>query len=160
VTELEKHIIALVVKETGTEGKSVDLTSRLSHDIGMDGDDAVEFFEKFGEQFHVDLNALGNHWHQHFVSEGTLGVPCLSLVVGMGAAVLVGVLLPAAVRWNRAGAAALAIALIAVTGWVFSSTARFKKAPVTVQDLVDAATSGKWVKQHDRAAALFSSDDG
>jgi hypothetical protein len=62
MTELEEQITAFIVEETGRKRKRVLLASRLAQDIGMDGDDAVEFFKKFGEKFHVDLTALYGHW--------------------------------------------------------------------------------------------------
>jgi hypothetical protein len=42
----------------------------VNYDIGMDGDDAVEFFEEFAQRFHVDLTPLGEEWDQYFVPEG------------------------------------------------------------------------------------------
>lgn len=75
----------------------------------MDGDDAVEFFEKFGEKFQVDLAALSDQWHEHFRSEG-----------------------------------------------LFRSSPGFMMVTITVQDLVDAAASGKWVKRyHEPGTEVF-----
>jgi acyl carrier protein len=109
MTELEQDIIAFIANETGTERSSVRLSSRLAQDIGLDGDDAVELFEEFGEKFHVDLTALGDHWHDHFHSEG-----------------------------------------------LFGSSPGFMVVTITVQDLADAATSGKWVKRyHEPGEELF-----
>lgn len=51
----------------------------------MDGDDAVEFFEKFGKKFHVDLTALQDHWHDHFCSEGLWGRGSSAMVVSINA---------------------------------------------------------------------------
>ena len=111
MTALEEDIIAFVVGQTGMKRNSVHLSSRLAQDIGMDGDDAVEFFEKFGEQFHVDLTALSDQWDDHFGGEG-----------------------------------------------IFRSSPGFMVVTITVQDLVDAATSGKWVKRyHVLGAELFRS---
>ncbi len=42
----------------------------VNYDIGMDGDDAVEFFEEFAQRFHVDLTPLGKEWDRYFVPEG------------------------------------------------------------------------------------------
>ena len=111
MTELEENIIALIVGETGMKRNSVQRSSRLGQDIGMDGDDAVEFFEKFGEKFHVDLTALSDQWENHFGYEG-----------------------------------------------LFGSSPGFMVVTITVQDLVDAATSGNWVKRyHVPGAELFRS---
>jgi hypothetical protein len=42
----------------------------LNDDLGMDGDDAVEFFEAFAEKFSVDLKQLGEEWNLYFNPEG------------------------------------------------------------------------------------------
>jgi acyl carrier protein len=150
MTELEERIIAFVAEERGTAGSRVDLDSSLAQDLGMDGDDAVEFFEKFGTEFHIDLTALCGHWNQHFASEGCLGEPPLGCAVVVVAAAFAGGLLHMAVY--RIPAWASIIALIAVFGWIcrkfFNYYEPEEKIPITVQDLVDAAASGKWVKQY------------
>jgi len=113
MTELAEDIIALIANDTGAKRNGVHLSSRLAEDIGMDGDDAVEFFEKFGEKFHVDLTTLGDHWKDHFRSEGLFGT---------------------------------SPGVMAVT--------------ITVQDLVEAATSGKWVKRyHEPGSVPFRTFD-
>lgn len=150
MTELEEHIVALVAEERGTEGSRIDLDSSLAQDLGMDGDDAVEFFKEFGEKFDVDLTALGGHWNQHFTSEGCLGGPPLGCVVVVVAAAFAGGLLHMAIE--RIPAWASIIALIALFGWICRKFFNYyeieEKTPITIQDLVDAAASGKWVKQY------------
>jgi hypothetical protein len=47
----------------------------------MDGDDAVEFFEKFAEEFKVDLQDLRAHWDQHFAPEGSLSFGVMVAIV-------------------------------------------------------------------------------
>jgi hypothetical protein len=109
MTNLEEDIIAFLAHETGTKGDRIQLSSRLAQDIGMEGDNAVECFGKFGEKFHVDLTALGGQWDAHFGSEG-----------------------------------------------LFGYSPGFMRVSITVQDLVDAAISGKWVKRyHEPGADLF-----
>jgi hypothetical protein len=115
MTDLEARIVTLLVEETGTRKERVRMCSRLREDIGMDGDDAVEFFEKFGDRFNVDLTDLHDRWGQHFSPEGlfTGGVP----------------------------------------GYFAVS--------ITVQDLVDAAISSRWVKRyHEPGFDLFRTFDG
>jgi hypothetical protein len=148
MTELEERIAALLVHETGIKPERVHLATRLTQDIGMDGDDAVEFFEKFAKEFHVDVTALSDHWEQHFLPEG--GFPSLGYMVAVGIAVIAGGLLHKMVKWIPMWASM--IAALAVSIWVY---ARFFtkghpdwQVPITVQDLVDAATSGKWGKHY------------
>ena len=47
--------------------EEVSLDSRLGDDLGMDGDDAVEFFQHYAREFHVDL--AGMRWKRHFGPE-------------------------------------------------------------------------------------------
>jgi Protein of unknown function (DUF1493) len=52
------------------KSEKLRLTATLSGDLGMEGDDAVEFFEKFGTEFAVDLSDLHRDWKFYFFSEG------------------------------------------------------------------------------------------
>jgi acyl carrier protein len=42
----------------------------LNIDLGMDGDDAVEFFEELGERFQLSMEALSEEWERYFAREG------------------------------------------------------------------------------------------
>jgi len=157
MTDLEERIVELIVKQTGVKRNRVLPASRLSQDIGIDGDDAAELFEKFGEEFHVDLTALGERWDRHFMPEG--GVPSSGCFVAIGAGSIAGALLHEAVKWIPAWVSM--IALSAAFCWIYGRFFmdrgfRDGTTPITVQDLVDAAHSGKWVKRYDKpVASLF-----
>jgi acyl carrier protein len=58
MTDIEQSILGFVAEETGYNPKRLALDSRLAHDIGVDGDDAVELFQKFEQKYDVDLAAL------------------------------------------------------------------------------------------------------
>jgi hypothetical protein len=146
--DLQDRIITFTAEERGMKRKRILLTSRLSQDLGMDGDDAVEFFEKLGKKFGVDLELLWQHWHRHFGPE--FSGASLGAIVLIVACVVVGDLLHRAFHWIPGWAAM--IALIVVAGWAyfrFFADRNPDVIPVTVQDLVDAAKAGKWVKQYD-----------
>lgn len=149
MTELEEQITAFVCEQTGTD--AVQLDYGLTQDFGVDGDDADQFFENFCEEFHVDLTALQEHWCQHFSRE-MLGPP-LGCWIVVGAAVAAGSLLHIAL--DRIPAWALIVALVTVFGWmcrkVFNYYRRDEKLPITVQDLVEAAAAGKWVKRYEQS---------
>jgi hypothetical protein len=149
----QERIISFTAKELGMKAERVRLDSRLSHDLGMDGDDAVEFFQAFGKDFNVDLEALWHHWDRHFRPEG--GGPPLGFVIVIGASVFVGDLLHQAVR--RIPVWGWMIVLILAFGWAYSRffTERRGLNPITVQDLVDAARTGKWVKEFDESGVEF-----
>jgi hypothetical protein len=150
--ELEQRIIAFTAKERGMKPDRIHLSSRLSHDLGMEGDDAVEFFEKFSKEFDVDLVRLGDHWHLHFGPEGS--APPLGCMVVIGAAVILGSLLHEAFKpiadwiWM--------ILLVGGFGWIYTRFFIDQEpsgvVPVTVSDLVDAAKEGRWIKQYDGSA--------
>lgn len=146
---MAERIIALVAEDRGTEGSRFDLDSSLAQDLGMEGDDTVEFFEKFGKEFRVDLTALWERWDRHFIPEG-LGVPPLGCIVVIVAGVFVGGVVHEAVKWIPVWASM--IGLMAAFGWIFVkffSEPPDDKLPIKVQDLVDAATSDKWVRQYE-----------
>jgi len=141
-TDLEERIIAFTAEETGLKPEKIRLDCRLLHDLGMDGDDAVEFFEKFSETFHVDLAVLRENWRQHFGPEGVHPAFIAFIGVAVGVAGLLHELIQAVPIW------AWCIPLIPATLW---SVARIvgvdpRIIPVTVEDLVKAANAGKWTE--------------
>jgi hypothetical protein len=81
MTDVEERTINLIVEVTGIQRKRIQLSSRLVDDIGMDGDDAIDFFEKFGQNLHVDLDVLYEHWDNHFFPEGFGGMSVGYLVI-------------------------------------------------------------------------------
>lgn len=122
----------------------------------MEGDDAGEFFEKFHEQFNVDLNALDVHWDEHFLPEG-IGVPFPGCLVMIWGGVVAGGLLHDAFEWIPLWAAMIALIAMfcSIFSWVygrFFSVVPSRRIPITVRDLVEAATSGTWVKSYDERA--------
>ena len=147
MTELEEQIVNLIVQRTGIKAKKVNLNSRLAQDIGMDGDDAVEFFEKFTEQFHVDLTALGPNWQRHFLPEG--GGPSLGCMVTIGIGVVAGGLLHEAFKRVPAWAAMIVLVPLFCRIYVkLFDEPEDEMIPITVKDLVDAAIAGTWVKSY------------
>ncbi|WP_165184083.1 acyl carrier protein [Caulobacter soli] len=70
MSHLHEQVIALLAEERGLSVSEIDLNSRLLEDLGMDGDDAVEFFDLYEKRFAVDLKPLWGHWRKHFGPEG------------------------------------------------------------------------------------------
>ncbi len=128
---LVERVMAFVAHETAFPARKLSLDTRLSFDIGLAGDDAIEFFEAFVLEFGVDPGSLQDlDFDEHFGDER----PAHPLVVlGGGLLLLAGCIRPLrpltqAVRHR----------------WL-------EKEPpggaVRVQDLVSAAAAGRWLKQ-------------
>ena len=68
---VQKRIVSFVSEFTGVRIQELTLASCLNREIGIDGDDAVDFFKAYADTFGVDLEELRLHWDQHFGPEGT-----------------------------------------------------------------------------------------
>ena len=154
-TEIEQNVLRFVAEETGCSAKRLTLTSRLAHDVGADGDDAVDLFEKFEKKYDVDLTLLYQHWDEHFSPEG--GGPGLGFMAATGMALMAGDFLNRAYRpipsW--AWMIALLAAFLVVHAKYFSEPV--KAAPITVQELVDAAISHRWARRYEPREEMFRS---
>lgn len=71
-------LIAFTREEIPWAGKREPLvaSTRILHDLRIDGDDAVEFMEKFFDTFNV-ANVENFPVHRYFGPEGTAAVPLL-----------------------------------------------------------------------------------
>ena len=143
---MENRVMAFIAAEMELKRGKIQLSSRISDDLGIDGDDAVELFEKFGREFSVDLQKLWLQWELYFVPEGLEIGPGFWILAGIAGACGFGVshFVPAILAW------ASSLVILILLGWLHS---RFLvdraelPPPVTVQDMVDAARAGRWVKE-------------
>jgi acyl carrier protein len=55
---LEREIIQLVCKQTGSSLNRVGLESRLFHDLGVDGADGWEIIEAVGNKYNIDISKV------------------------------------------------------------------------------------------------------
>lgn len=158
-TDLQQQIIDLVVAETSVKRDRVHVSSRLGEDIGMYGDDAVVFFEKFGDAFNVELRVLYEHWDCHFYPEG--GGPPVSWFVVVFVGIVAGELLHQKIPWIPFWLSCVGMTL-AFT-WPYFKLVNYLgpppvvKRPITVQTLVDAATSREWPLDYEVEDLLFRS---
>lgn len=67
-SDLLARLAALLEREQGYPASRVTRETRLRHDAGMDGDDAVEFLEAYAQEFGVDM--AGFRFYHHFGPEG------------------------------------------------------------------------------------------
>lgn len=142
---IEEQVFLFVVRELGIKKAKLSLSSRLNHDLGMDGDDAVEFFEKFKTEFRVDLKPLGERWSEHFGPEGVSPVATLIALAGIVGCILIAALLERFVGvlplwgWNII---LIASFLGVVFFWLSKRESPFRS--ITIADLIEAARSGTW----------------
>jgi len=69
--KLQKEIFIFISEEIGTSISSLDLNTSLNYDLGIDGDDAIDFFDKFQKVFHISMNNfLDNDYKNYFGNEG------------------------------------------------------------------------------------------
>jgi hypothetical protein len=144
-TELHARILALVSWTTGVKSEKLQLGTTLSRDLGMEGDDAVEFFEKFGADFAVDLTDLFRDWKFYFSSEG---VPLTTALLVVIPAVVLALFLERFFPYLQGMVAFGISALLWLAALVQWSRWRYKNrtAQIAIEDLVQSASSGKWTK--------------
>lgn len=141
---IQDRVTALLAEERGIDRGKLTPHSTLSHDLGMEGDDAVEFFQKFRDQFGVDLSKLDEDWNQYFASEG---VSPLLVLVMLGPGALVGF----AIGRRFPGIATWLCFSFGMLLWLvpffYFIRRRSKNHPqISVQDLIACAQAGRWTK--------------
>lgn len=139
--DLKSEVLDLVAHERGLSPEKVHMSDRLLQDLGMDGDDAVDFFNSVHERFGTDLTHLHEHWSQHF---GPEGFSCWNGLVIIPAAVIGGAVAGAA-DLSTFWAFAITVALLAVwlwAMWLWGPPDRM--VPVTVGEVVTAVEAGAW----------------
>ena len=142
---VQGRVLVLVSEATGVKLEKLQLTTTLSGDLGVEGDDAVEFFEKFGSEFAVDLTDLYRDWKFYFSPEGVPFATALLVVIPpVGIAILLERFFPQLHRMVALGIAGL-LWLPVLVQW---SRWRYKNRTlqITIEDLVQSASSGKWTK--------------
>lgn len=139
--DLKREVIDLVADERGLAPDKVRASDRLLQDLGMDGDDAVEFFNSVHERFGTDLTPLYEHWGDHF---GPEGFSCWNGLVILPAALIGG----GVAGWaglSTFWGFAVAIGLVAVWVWAMRRWGPpDKTVPITVGEVVSAVESGTW----------------
>jgi len=142
--EFQGRVLALVLEATGVKLEKLQLTTTLSGNLGMEGDDAAEFFEKFGSEFAVNLSDLHRDWKFYFSPEGVpIATALLVAIPPVGIAILLEKLFP-----RLHGVAALGIgALLWLPVFLKWNKWRCRDRPqIAIKDLVQTASSGKWTK--------------
>lgn len=142
--EHESEVIDLVAQERGLPREKVHLSKRLLQDLGMDGDDAVDFFTSVHERFGTDLTHLQAHWSEHFGPEGFS--PWTALVI-IPAAIIGGVV-AGATGLSAFWGFAITVALLVAWVWVMRRWGPpDRMVPITVGEVVAAVEAGAWPRR-------------
>ncbi len=145
-TSLEDRVIEFTARRLPAAAGRISLDSRLLQDLGLDGEDAIEFFEAYDDEFEVDLSVLiEQNWKRHF---GSVGGVRWTVIAGFFLCFLISeglnYLFRAVPQWL------LYLAIILVWAGVMEFWPLGAKPPelipITVRDLVEAARAKEWVK--------------
>jgi len=138
-------IMNLLRVEQGISPAKLRPSARLLHDLGIDGDDARELFQRLHERFGTDFSGLD--WPEFFDSEG---IPLWSIIIYLISLILACALtawltiafkIPKWMFWE----ANIALLLIIL----FGASRLFPgnpKRPVTIAGLAEVIQNGAWPK--------------
>ena len=136
---LEAQVIQLVAEAADVKPERVHPGTRLLDDLGIDGDDAVEFFNRVHDRFGTDLTNLHTRWREHFSPEG---LPCAAGLIVIPIAVVAGVV------GSMAGPIAgtvTAVILFVASVWAIPKLGLAEAStPITVGEVVAAVEAGSW----------------
>lgn len=158
--DVEYEVTSMLARERGLPVKRIAPSSRLREDLGMDGDDAVDFFTEINQRFGTDLSTLQANWQQFFSPEG-LSLWNAAVVVPFAAA---GGVTGAALHWPKWAAALLALAFVIAAYWGLSKLPRRKsaksEAAITVTELIAAVKAGAWPQSYSDMQEAMRADLG
>jgi len=145
---LQERVLAFVSEQTGVKREKIRLETTLSHDLGIEGDDARELFEEFGRRFAVDLEELGRDWSFYFCPDGLpLSTVLILFVPAISIALILIQIFPRVPDWLWFIAALVFWAgLAGFWGNWRERKAKIKRPQVAVEGLVNCAHSGVWMK--------------
>lgn len=143
---LEDRVIEFTANRIPAAAGRVTLDSRLLQDLGLDGEDAMEFFEAYDDEFDVDLSVLiEQNWKRHF---GAVGGVRWGIVAGFFVCFVISEILERLMRAVPQWMTYLLLILIwagLMQFWPFGARPP-ELVPITVRDLVEAARAREWVK--------------
>jgi len=138
------EVVEMLAKERGLSQTKIDASSRLLQDLGMDGDDAVDFFASLQERYGTDLTALHEEWSDHFGPEGFSGWTGLVIIL----LAVVGGVVAALLDFGAVGGIAITVALLALWLWAMKTWGPSEKMqPITVRQVIAAVEAGSWPRR-------------
>lgn len=152
---MEEEMRRFLAAHTGVSETKIHAGSRLLQDLGMDGDDAIAFFEEYQKRFEVDITPLEAAWDDYFGPE--VSSPDFFVFAGLCPFALAAVF-PLAARFHAPGwlttLAAVMFAFITQMAWrrasywplgLYVSSMRWRSPKaITFTELVSAAHTGQW----------------
>jgi len=69
-TNAEDCVLNVLARKTGSDANKISMESRLLHDLGLDGDDAIEAIQEISDKCSMDI--AGFDAKQYFCGEPTL----------------------------------------------------------------------------------------
>ena len=69
-TDAEDCVLNVIARKTGLDANKISMESRILHDLGLDGDDAIEAIQEISDKCLMDM--AGFDATQYFCSEPTL----------------------------------------------------------------------------------------
>jgi hypothetical protein len=138
---LEDRVQGFTAQHLGVKRNKLSIATCLNRDLGIDGEDAVDFFKDFAAEFRVNLDDLYTRWDQHFGPEGG---PSFGFLVIFVACIIAGFWLRDGLGWLPAWAWGIVLILAVILAYQFWFSE--KMLPITVGDLVESARSGCWNK--------------
>ena len=155
--DIEEGVLRSVSKERGIRLAKLKLSDRLRVDLGMDGTDAVEFFESFAAEFNVDCSELQNCWNDYFGPEAAPWLPGtkpIFIAGSMALGILIAILFPRLHFWAVC-LLVLGIWIVVLSAWAQINTLRERKNPtsrqITIAQLVEAAAIKRLILLSDKA---------
>jgi hypothetical protein len=141
--KLEERVAFFAARQLHVNPRRVTNDSRLREDLGLSDDDAIEFFEAYSAEFHVDIDSLfSRYWARHFGPFGIgWGTLFLMFLTASSAGFLAGISAPRE-AWLLWASLSL-LELVVMQGFPFLSP-ELNLVPIRVSDLVKAARQGFW----------------
>lgn len=134
----DEKIFELLAVEHGIKRGRITGRSRLQNDLGMDGDDAVEFFAAIERDFGTDLSRLYARWSKHFGPEG------ITLSQGLNSAVSGGLGASAALFFDVPDFWAVIPVVGAIGLGMWCQNRLRPMTAITVDEVIAAVKAGAW----------------
>jgi Protein of unknown function (DUF1493) len=141
---IEARVYRFLVEALSRPCEELRAKKTLSHDLGVEGHDALELFEKFGDEFRVDLSGLYEDGSQYFAAEGVSPAGVL-VILGPGALLGFGMELLFA-RLPAWSCFSVGMLIWLVPFFYFVRRRSRRALQISIEDLIDCAKEGRWSK--------------